>query len=750
MKFFDNLKIKSKLLVAFAILIILIMVSSAYSVITIGRVNSSYKSLIEGPQAALTNVLEIGRAFARSRRSILTIALYTQNESIKQNAINEFDEYMKSIKENFDEYRTIVDNYTGLTEAERADRYKWVDDMLNKINNDYVKFKNEVVASSNGEIRESTQDIIDRNVHIPNTINESLDDRIKALDDQVTETKRQVNTESTLAISVLIIALLLLIFVAILIALIVASRITKVMTSITKKSQEIAKGNFDVKIRTNSRDEIGILSNSIAEMRDVFQALISDVNKMAGSFEEGDIDARINPQGFEGGYRVAVDAINNTVSSLIDDTTLCFNYMNEIGRGNFDLDVKVFPGKKYRLTEITNKVKSNLQDISGDLNTLIKAAINGQLDEHVNADIYEGDWKKLIEGLNKLLAVVSEPVKDANDVLLRLSNGDFNVKITKEYYGDFAKMKNSFTVMINAIGAYIKEISDSLKAIAQGDLRVTIRADYVGQFSQIKESINEITSTLHQTVSDIKTSADNVLMGAKQISSGAMLLAEGATEQASSVQELNASIITINEQTQTNASNTQTANDLSSKSAENALKGNNEMKNMLSSIDGIKDASNNISKIIKVIDDIAFQTNLLALNAAVEAARAGVHGKGFAVVAEEVRSLAARSSQAARETTVLIEDSISRVNDGTVLAKTTAEALETIVNDASSISSIINDIYISTTQQAEAISQISLGISQISSVVQSNSSTSEESAAAAEQLSSQSEVLNQLISYFSL
>ncbi len=750
MRFFDNLKIKAKLLVAFSILIILFLGSSVYSIITISRVNNSYKTLIEGPQAGLTTILKAGRTFARSRRAILTVALFYNNNDRKQKSTTDFKDYLADIRRYFDEYKNIIQKDSSLTDSEKSDRNAWAENILNRINTDYVTFAEKVIAAANREISDSTVDVVDKNIHIPDGINADLDKKTTELDDEVDVITEKVNVESNVAITILFVSMVLLILVAVLIAMIVASRITKSMTAISVKAQEIANGNFDIKIRTNSRDEVGILSNSIADMRDVFQALIGDVNKMAVAFNEGDTDARINPQGFNGGYKVAVDSINNTVSSLIDDTTLCFNYMNEFGRGNFDVDVKVFPGKKYRLTEITNKVKSNLKDISRDLSILIQAAIQGKLDEHVDSAIYEGDWKELIEGLNKLLSVVSEPVKDANDVLLKLAKGDFSVKITKEYYGDFAKMKTSFTVMINTIGSYIKEISEILRAISQGNLRASINSEYVGQFSQIKESINEITSKLNGTLSNIKTSADNVLMGAKQISSGAMLLAEGATEQASSVEQLNASIITINDQTQTNAANTQSANELSSKSMENAQKGNSEMKNMLTSIDGIKDASNNISKIIKVIDDIAFQTNLLALNAAVEAARAGVHGKGFAVVAEEVRSLAARSSQAARETTALIEDSISRVNEGTVLAKTTAEALETIVNDANTISGIINDIYISTTEQAEAISQISLGISQISQVVQSNSSTSEESAAAAQELSSQSEVLNELISYFHL
>lgn len=286
--------------------------------------------------------------------------------------------------------------------------------------------------------------------------------------------------------------------------------------------------------------------------------------------------------------------------------------------------------------------------------------------------------------------------------------------------------------------------------IADGDLDVTVDIDTKDEVGVLAQAFTRMTDNINDAMTNINTAAEQVASGSKQVSDSSMALSQGATEQASSIEELTASLEEISSQTKMNAQNANQANELAESARSNAVQGNTQMKEMLKAMVEINDSSANISKIIKVIDEIAFQTNILALNAAVEAARAGQHGKGFAVVAEEVRNLAARSANAAKETTDMIEGSIKKVEGGTRIANETANALNNIVEGVARAAALVGDIAIASNEQASGIAQINQGIMQVSQVVQTNSATSEESAAASEELSSQAELLRESVSRFKL
>ncbi len=311
-------------------------------------------------------------------------------------------------------------------------------------------------------------------------------------------------------------------------------------------------------------------------------------------------------------------------------------------------------------------------------------------------------------------------------------------------------LSQSFDSTISRLRNYIGEISTMLEAIAGGDLTAQITQEYVGDFASIRTSLNDILQKLNSTMGQIVASAEHVSGGAEQMSTASQALSQGSMEQTTAVEELEHTMRAVTENVRQTAENAQRAREQVSGMGVQLAEGNQKMQEMIAAMGEITDSSNEIEKIIKTIEDIAFQTNILALNAAVEAARAGTAGKGFAVVADEVRSLAAKSAEASQSTSALIGRSISAVNQGTQIADATARQLKNVVEGAHGIEETINGIAADAQTQAGAVVQIQDQIGQITGVVQTNSSTAEESAATSQELSAQANVLRQLVKTFRL
>lgn len=308
---------------------------------------------------------------------------------------------------------------------------------------------------------------------------------------------------------------------------------------------------------------------------------------------------------------------------------------------------------------------------------------------------------------------------------------------------------------IGQLGKALDGMADSLQAkarladqIAQGNLAVEVQL--ASDKDQLGHALRGMTANLNEVLTQVSEAGEHIASCALQVADSSHSLSQSATEAAASMEEITASMTEMASQTGLNAENAEQANKLSDNARSGATQGSELMEKMLAAIWDINASSEDISKIIRVIDEIAFQTNLLALNAAVEAARAGQHGKGFAVVAEEVRTLAARSAKAAKETAELIENSVAKTRNGTELADKTSVALQTIVDGATKVSDLVAEISMASNEQAQGFSQVNLGLNQIDGVTQQNTANAEESAAAAQELTGQAERMQQMLARFTL
>jgi methyl-accepting chemotaxis protein len=346
---------------------------------------------------------------------------------------------------------------------------------------------------------------------------------------------------------------------------------------------------------------------------------------------------------------------------------------------------------------------------------------------------------------------VGKLIADTGMLGQALREGNFSVRAdVKRHRGEYARTIEGLNGALDAVEAPLKDAVGVLDTMAANDFTRSMGGNYMGSFAALSKSVNSVLDTLNRMLGDINAAAEQVAAGTRQVSAGSQALSQGATEQASAIEQLNAAMEEIAGQTKQNAANAGQASELASAAKTDAEDGDARMGGLQQAMGEINEASGNISKVIKVIDEIAFQTNLLALNAAVEAARAGQHGRGFAVVAEEVRNLAQRSAGAARETASMIEESINKAKAGMKIANDTAASLNRIVDGVERANGLIGGIARASGDQAAAVAQVNKGIEQVSQVTQTNSATAEQSAAASEEMSSQAEMLKDMVGKFKL
>ena len=447
-------------------------------------------------------------------------------------------------------------------------------------------------------------------------------------------------------------------------------------------------------------------------------------------------------------------------SSLTTSYTEAVNQWIKIGNRILEkIDVQDYEGaKQILLTECTPA----LDKVSDQA-----AALDKQLSENVS-DSSEKSLKNvrystiailvitLIAGIFgiafalRAIKAIVKPLEEVEKTAVEIAKGNLKTTILYESKDEVGRTAAALRSSIKTLSAYISDIDRVMGELAKGHLNVQVRQKFIGDFENIEHSIMLMANNINDSMGAIHQSSGQVATSAEQVASAAQILAQGATEQSSSIEELASAIHQIENQLKENAKNANEANQASADVEEKLSLSNERMHAMTEAMSDIASKSDEISKIIKTIEDIAFQTNILALNAAVEAARAGEAGKGFAVVADEVRNLAGRSAEAVKDTTILIEGTVGSVKRGADIAEETAQAIDTVVQGTEAIIRAVNEIAGAAIDEAHNLNQITVSLDNIADVVQTTTATAEESAAASEELAGQSEVLTKEVNKFTL
>lgn len=539
------------------------------------------------------------------------------------------------------------------------------------------------------------------------------------------------------------------IIISTLCALLITRDTTVPVYRLIDMANNLAKGNFNVNTQILNHDELGNLTDDLNKVVCIFKSFIDKMNSVVKSQIEGDIDALIDISEFEGAFKDAALGFNTILSSEKDILNNIMTTLTSFSNGEFNAKAIDLPGNKAVFSESIKQIRTNFMSVSSDINALLQHAGKGDLEFRVDSGKYKGDWAEIIIGINRLLETIIEPIRIVSDRLDKMSNGRFE-SISNEFSGDFAALSNATNRTQNILSAYIEEISVVLQAIASQNLNISIHTEFTGVFRPIQDSMENIAESFNKLVAKLENTASEVADGTKHLSDASIAESHGSQERLNVVNNISTNIEIVRNKARLNAETSMEANNLTAQVNNSASNGNKEMELMLASMKNISQSSDDISKIIKVIDNIAFQTNLLALNASVEAARAGSHGKGFSVVAEEVRNLSNRSAEAAKETAALIEKSLQNVQEGTIIADKTAKSLSAIENEIKEISEFITRIMNISKEQDNDIELINAEISKLLNAAQNASIKSQKKIEIVGNISDMAILLRSMVEQFEL
>jgi methyl-accepting chemotaxis protein len=493
----------------------------------------------------------------------------------------------------------------------------------------------------------------------------------------------------------------------------------------------ISKGDIPPRITETFQGDFNGIKNNFNNCIDNINALVTDAGLLVKAAVEGKLATRADASKHQGDYRKIVEGVNQTLDAVIGPLNVAADYVDKISRGAIPAKITdQYNGDFNTIKNNLNNCIDNINALVGDAGVLVKAAVEGKLATRADASKHQGDYRKIVEGVDQTLDAVIGPLNVAAEYVEKISRGEIPAKIVDNYNGDFNAIKNNLNVLIEAMNS----IAEAAQHIARGDLTTQIHERSAQD--KLMQALAAMVASLTKVVVDIKTVASEVANGSQSMSSASSEISEGANTQAASAEEASSSMEEMVSNIRQNADNAQQTEKIAVRSADDAREGGRAVADAVT-------AMKEIASKISIIEEIARQTNMLALNAAIEAARAGEHGKGFAVVAAEVRKLAERSQKAAGE--------INQLSGSTVkVAEKAGELLVQLVPNIQKTAELVKEISAASAEQNTGAEQINKALQQLQTVIQQNASAAEEMAATSEELTGQAEGMLGTIDFFDI
>jgi len=501
---------------------------------------------------------------------------------------------------------------------------------------------------------------------------------------------------------ILVASIMLLLGVVLWVGIVVGRGILNNVRQTAEAIQQIEQsGDFSTRVKVLSRDEVGAMATALNTLLEQLQLSIGESNRVVGQVAQGDFEHRVELE-LQGDLAMLKSGINGSADSVERTMTALAKVMKGLSEG--DLSVRM----------------------SDDVEPLFR------------------------DQVNHAMASMDRIVRQIGEVISSLAEGDFAQRMSVEAKGDLEQLKKNINLSMVSLEQAVEETASTANRMGEGDLTRSISGRYQGRLAVMKDAINATQTNLSYIVDQVRSSAESVESGSNKISKGNQDLSSRTNEQAASLEETASSMEQITATVKLNAESADNASQLVSGAAQEAVEGSRIVEQAMEAMERISESSGKISDIISLIDGIAFQTNLLALNAAVEAARAGEQGRGFAVVAGEVRTLAQRSAEAAKEIKGLIDTTTERVTEGSELVNQSGEALNRIQGSVNKVTSVASEIAEAAREQTRGIEQINTAISQLDNVNQGNAALVEQAAASSTALSEQAKGLTSVVSTFKL